>query len=97
VIARSQASQVGLVLGGDSWEYPIWRMLRDRSPNRPVRIEHVDLAGEARWPLGPFVPDLLFWNHEEAPPTIEIEGRQYTRLGPPGTIAVFVRLGLALN
>jgi len=97
VIERSQASQVGLVLGGDSWEYPLWRMLRDRSPDRLLRIEHVDLPGEPRWPLGPFVPDLLFWNHEEAPPTIEIEGRQFTRLGPPGTIAVYVRVGVAVK
>jgi hypothetical protein len=97
LIARSQASQIGLLLGGDSWEYPLWRMLRDRSPNRPLRIEHVGLPGEPHWPLGPFVPDLLFWNQREAPPTIEIEGRQFARVGPPGTIAVFVRVGLALN
>jgi len=97
VIVRSQASQIGLALGGDSWEYPLWRMLRDRNPHRPVRIEHVDLPGAPRWPLGPFVPDLLFWNNGEAPPTIEIEGRQFTRVGTPGTIAVFVRLGVALN
>jgi hypothetical protein len=96
-IVRSDASQIGLLLGGDSWEYPLWRMIRDRAPGRPLRIEHVGLAGEPGWPLGPFVPDLLFWNHGDAPLTIEIEGRQFTRLGPEGPIAVYARIGLALN
>jgi hypothetical protein len=99
VIARSSASQIGLLLGGESWEYPLWRMLRDRNGGRPLRIEHVDPRGEPRWPLGPFVPDLLFWNQggADAPPMIELDGRQFTRVGPPATIAVFARVGLALN
>ena len=41
------------VLGGDSWEHPIWRMLRDCKPNHPVRIEHVNGSGNPRWPLEP--------------------------------------------
>jgi hypothetical protein len=96
-IVRSDGSQIGLLLGEDSWEYPLWRMIRDRSPGRPLRIEHVGLSGDAFWPLGPFVPDLLFWNHGDAPLTVEIEGREFTRIGPPGPIAVYARIGLALR
>ena len=102
LIVRSDASQIGLLLASDSWEYPLWRMIRDRSPDRPLRIEHVALPGEPVfgepvWPLGPFVPDLLFWNRGDPPLTLEIEGREFTRLGPPAPIAVYVRVGLALN
>jgi hypothetical protein len=94
-IGRSNASAIGLVLGGDSWEYPLWRMLRDRNPTHPVRIEHVGLPGEPAWPLGPFVPDILFWSGGVAPLTLDIDGRHFTRMGPAGTVAVYARLGLA--
>jgi hypothetical protein len=98
MIIGSNASRIGLVLGGDSWEYPVWRMLRDRNAGgRPLRIEHVGLRGEPRWPLGPFVPEVVFWSGEVAPATIEIEGLHFTRAGPPGPVAVYMRVGLALD
>jgi hypothetical protein len=97
IIVRSNASRVGLVVGGDSWEYPVWRLLRDRNPGHPVRMEHVGLPGPARFPLGPFVPEIVFWSGEAAPPVIEIEGQEFTRAGPSGTVAVFTRIGLALS
>jgi hypothetical protein len=97
-IVRSNASQIGLMLGGDSWEYPVWRMLRDRNPDRPLRIEHVSVPGDLAWPLGPFSPELVFWSSaDEAPLMIEVEGRQFMRLGPSGTVAVYRRLGLAFG
>jgi hypothetical protein len=96
-IARSNASQVGLILGGDSWEYPVWRMLRDRKLDHPVRIEHVDVSGNPRWPLGPFVPDVVFWSlgEGEPPPTLAVDGRQFVRIGPPGVAVVYARIGFA--
>jgi hypothetical protein len=95
-IVRSNASQIGLILGGDSWEYPVWRMLRDRNLDRPVRIEHVGVPGDLAWPLGPFSPEIVFWSSaDEAPLMVEVEGRQFMRLGPPGPVAVYRRLGLA--
>jgi len=97
VIVRSNASQIGLVLGVDSWEYPIWSMLGARKLDHPVRIEHVALPRASRYPLGPFVPDVLFWNeYGEAPPTFTLDGREFVRVGPPGTIAAYVRPALAL-
>jgi hypothetical protein len=91
VIVRSKASQVGIVLGGNDWEYPIWSMLRARKLDYPVRIEHVALPRTQGYPLGPFVPDVLFWNRGDAPPTLNIDGREFVRVGPPGTIASYVR------
>ena len=62
IIGRSNASQIGLILGEDSWEYPIWALLRDAAPFRLFRIELVDLPEPSLYPLGPFKPDALFWN-----------------------------------
>jgi hypothetical protein len=90
VLARAKVSQIGLVMGGDDWEYPIWRILRDRRPDRPIRIEHVQVlhaAGQpARfwpadsWPRGPFVPDALIWTRADPPPRIEVGGGNSTAL-----------------
>jgi hypothetical protein len=98
MIVQSNASQICLMLGGDSWEYPVWRMLRDRNFDRPLRIEHVGVPGDLNWPLGPFSPEILFWSSaDEAPLMVEVEGRQFMRLGPPGPVAVYRRLGLAFE
>ena len=98
MIVRSKAALIGLILGGDSWEYPVWWMLRERGLDHPVRIEHVMLAGDQRWPLGPFSPDVIFWSRgEAAPATLTVEGEGFIRVGPPGTVAVFARSGLALR
>jgi hypothetical protein len=96
-IPRSNASQVGLILGGDSWEYPVWRMLRDRKLDHPVRIEHVNVSGNPRWPLGPFFPDVVFWSlgEGEPPPTLAVDGREFVRIGPPGIAVVYAPTGLA--
>jgi len=74
-IAGSNASQVGLILGSDSWEYPVWRMLRDRKLDHPVRIEHVNVPGTPRWPLGPFFSDVVFWSLGEGEHPSHARGR----------------------
>jgi hypothetical protein len=96
-IAGSNASQVGLILGGDSWEYPVWRMLRDRKLDHPVRLEHVNLSGNPRWPLAPFFPDVVFWSlgEGEPPPTLAVSGREFVRIGPPGIAVVYAPTGFA--
>jgi hypothetical protein len=96
VIARSNASQVGLILGSNSWEYPVWRMLRDHKLDHPVRIEHVNVSGDPAWPLGPFVPDVVFWSvgEGEPPSMLVVDGREFVRMGPPSTAVVYARKGL---
>jgi hypothetical protein len=99
-IARSNASQVGLILGFQSWEYPVWRMLRDSKVDHPVRIEHVNVPGTPRWPLGPFFPDVVFWSlffsgDGEPPPTLAVDGREFVRIGPLGMAVVYARTGFA--
>jgi hypothetical protein len=96
-IARSNASQVGLILGFQSWEYPVWRMLRDRKLDHPVRIEHVNMSGNPRWPLGPFFPDVVFWSvgEGEPPPTLAVGAREFMRIGPPDIAVVYAPTGFA--
>jgi hypothetical protein len=97
-IVRSRAARIGLVLGGDSWEYPVWWMLRQRRLDHRVRIEHVMLPDDQRWPLGPFTPDVILWSRADAAPAaLAVQGEEFIRVGAPGTVAVFARAGLALR
>lgn len=41
-IAEQPCSDVGLIIGGDTWEYPLWKLGRERS-NRPIRFEHLQV------------------------------------------------------
>jgi hypothetical protein len=97
-IAASNASHVGLILSDGSWEYPVWRMLRDRKLDHPVRIEHVNVPGTPRWPVGPFVPDVVFWRLEEGEPTstLAVDGRKFVRIGPPDMAVIYAPIGFAL-
>ena len=49
--------QIGLVLGEDDWEYPLWALLKLSRPG--LRIEHVQVGNASQhlpYPLGPFSP-----------------------------------------
>lgn len=39
-IAQTGGKRIGLLIGGDSWEYPLWRYLRKNAAAMP-RLEHV--------------------------------------------------------
>ena len=55
----------------------VWRILRDRKLDHPVRIEHVNVSGNPPWLLGPFFPDVEFWSpgEGEIPPTLVVDRR----------------------
>jgi hypothetical protein len=47
VVADMGCRRVGLILGWDGWEYPLWSLLRARlGPG--LRIEHVRVANASR-------------------------------------------------
>jgi hypothetical protein len=101
VIVQSKATQIGLVLHRDHWEYPVWVLLRDSAPDRHFRIEHVNAPGTLAYPLGSFSPEMLFWNdgEGEAPDKFYVDGQEFRRIFQSGpimfhkdTIAVFARV-----
>ena len=92
-IVRARVTQVGLLQhGGDRWEYPIWRMLRNQGGfDYPVRIEHLMARGKAELPLRPFQPEAVIWLHrsDKAPASIMVGDRQFNLVGPSDVVAVF--------
>jgi hypothetical protein len=91
-VAASNATQIGMVLSFNAWEYPIWALLRARAPGRSFRVEHVDgpppytpanpSTHPTTYPLGSFAPEALFWNRGEgeAPATLVVGGQEFRRI-----------------
>jgi hypothetical protein len=63
ILAKDNADSIGLVIGGDSWEYPLWALLRTRMKIMPA-IRHIVPPETAKGPPDDsspvFVPRFLF-------------------------------------
>jgi hypothetical protein len=80
-VAQHGDSQIGLIMGGNDWEYPLWRILR-RLDIKGLRIEHVGMSDPhlARpYPLGPFHPTLVISTKRVSTPEITIDGAAWYR------------------
>ncbi len=88
-----RCGRVGLVMGENDWEYPLWVMLREGA-HAPVLIEHVDVknvsAGLARrgdWPGCGEPPDAIVeWSHPGGQTRLTVRGPADAPKKPPGAI-----------
>jgi hypothetical protein len=87
-IVRARVSQIGLIMDRDNFEYPIWLMLRQRTRVHPIRIEAVGIPDQTHWLLGPFTPDMIFWDKGtgEAPETLSVRGQEFRRISQSGPL-----------
>jgi dolichyl-phosphate-mannose-protein mannosyltransferase len=73
---------IGLLMGGSDWEYPLWRLLQ-RAEVKPLRIEHVFIAPSSTrqpdYPLGPFRPSLIIATVPNLPRVLVIDGVNWNR------------------
>lgn len=85
------ASSIGLALGGDDWEYPIWSLLKQRTTDHPVRIEHlIDESCRCRWPLGPFSAQALVWTLKDPPSQVSFHGQTFCNPSFYGPVVVYL-------
>ncbi|HEY9747127.1 MAG TPA: glycosyltransferase family 39 protein [Allocoleopsis sp.] len=47
IAAVQPCRSVGLALGGDDWEYPLWVLMRQQSPS-PFQMKHVNVMNESQ-------------------------------------------------
>lgn len=84
---------VGLVIGGNDWEYPLWALLGD-ADDRPVRIRHVNVANESRFaaPLDPPPAPcaVLAIGVPDGADEITVEGHAYRRDLADGPVRGFL-------
>ncbi len=80
-VLEHQCQQIGVRLGDNTWEYPLWMLLGDQKPK--VRIEQVDNTGAnpANYPLGPFHPCVIIETGRTSPPDeiLNIDGTVFTK------------------
>ncbi|HEY2110177.1 MAG TPA: hypothetical protein VGH25_00470, partial [Dongiaceae bacterium] len=75
-VVQNKDSRIGLVISGNDWEYPLWRLLREQWLTG-LRIEHVavkDRPMAKPYPLGPFDPTLVIAIEQDPPAQLSIEG-----------------------
>jgi hypothetical protein len=80
-VAQHGDSQIGLLMHGNDWEYPFWRLLR-RLDIKDLRIEHVGMSDPHLvnpYPLGPFHPTVVISTTRVSPPEITIDGTSWHR------------------
>jgi len=82
-------SQIGLAMGGDDWEYPLWRGLR-RSGVADLRIEHVGYPARL-YPLGPFHPTMVIATVKDRPSEMTINGAVWHRKLQLPLLAIYAR------
>jgi hypothetical protein len=89
-------SQVGLLSQEDSWEYPLWALLRV-GPLSSVRIEHLHVTNQSAKTSAPgaitdFIPCALVAMNVTERPDLIIEGRrEYVKAWVGKHVAVYER------
>jgi 4-amino-4-deoxy-L-arabinose transferase-like glycosyltransferase len=94
---KSQScSQVGLIIGGDTWEYPLWKFGKDAF-QRPMQIEHINVDNgsaikTALYPHRDFIPcAILTTKPSEAQlQTISFKNKTYQHSWVKGGINIFL-------
>jgi len=86
-------SQIGLVMGVDDWEYPLWRSLR-HSGIADLRMEHIGVPNPRMpkpYPLGPFDPTLVITTVNVRPAEMTIDGKLWHRKLQLPSLAIYTR------
>ncbi|MDM0081991.1 glycosyltransferase family 39 protein [Variovorax sp. J31P179] len=93
-IAEMQCRDVGLMIGGDDWEYPLWVMLKEKiGPD--LRLEHVNVTNVSRKKLAHqagdvgFEPCAIFVVNPAPENSIVVSGRGFIRRWNSGAVNVY--------
>jgi hypothetical protein len=76
-IANLHCHQVGLILSGDDWEFPIWLVQEELVGSR-VRFEHVGVSNVTRTLGRPIHPPYVITVGQPPQKTLTVDGKLYT-------------------
>jgi hypothetical protein len=91
--------QIGLELGGDDWEYPLW-VAFEKDKNQRLRIEHIRVKNWSaelsnKQPFSAFSPCAIVSQSSKSSSEMEFQGRRYTRAWGLDPINIFLIEGSA--
>jgi hypothetical protein len=94
-LSSTQCPDIGLVLGGDDWEYPFWTLLDDYE-RHPFRIEHVNVRNismteSRKSPFQTFVPCAVIVVAGDQTNTLQVGKTSYLRASFTDPVGVFIR------
>jgi 4-amino-4-deoxy-L-arabinose transferase-like glycosyltransferase len=95
-VELQDCSSIGLLLGGNAWEYPLWAISQD-NPNERVRLEYVNPANITEtklnvYPHNNFTPCAIIAGKadEISQPFIVQKNTQYNRMWSKDDLSVFI-------
>jgi hypothetical protein len=96
IISDNHCSNVGLVMGEDDWEYPLWVLLQERI-GKAVNFEHVDITNISKKVYSgtnPLVENIcsVFSVNADPPETLMIGSIKYLRDWSSGPYNVYIRV-----
>lgn len=79
LLRDSGANEIGLVIGRNEWEYPLWVLLGNEATRRPPVLRHVAVGNRSSTyePKGA-LPSLIFANVEVLPESLIARGYEVT-------------------
>ncbi len=92
--AQVDCKQIGLVFGGDTWEYPLNAI--SKWENRgDIRFEHIFVNNDSAklpYPLGAFDPCVLIKKGDESPDVLTWQGHFFREIGHKGAVFTYLRV-----
>lgn len=92
VVAESNCNQVGLVIGSDDWEYPLWALLNEKNPSS-IHLEHVNvqnLSARLSEKMQPKIaPCTILMINSDLPESVVVNNATYARKWSADSIALF--------
>jgi hypothetical protein len=92
-IVAHKDREIGLMLGRNDWEYPLWTLLR-QTDLKNLRLEHVAVKGSARtlpYPLGAFLPMVLIVTTRNPPGQVTLNGRVFRKAIEMSAVIIYER------
>ncbi|VAX35701.1 FIG00556318: hypothetical protein [hydrothermal vent metagenome] len=88
-------NSIGLFLGQDSWEYPLWVLLKN-SDKKDFRIEHINVNNDSfkehnPYPLGEFRPEVIVYIDSDRKNKIMYKDFSFVKTRTFGSINIFVK------
>lgn len=94
-LSNSQCSDIGLMMGGDDWEYPFWVLLGEHDKTK-VRLEHVNVPNISRVEYSKpqfesFTPCAVIVVHAGQSNEVRVGNSSYLRESFTDPVGVFTR------
>jgi hypothetical protein len=93
VLGATRCRDLGLVLGWDDWEHPLWVLLSEQQPAGGWRVEHVGVRNNsARLAsrFAPFAPCAVVVGSVSVGDSLELRGRSYLRFWSADRLSVLL-------